>query len=65
MLETTLITEIELMEAVAETVAGATPAVRYRVTVMSEAGRSVLWLSENAAEQLAEYLRQLPGSGSE
>ena len=65
MLETTLITEIELMEAVAEVAAGATPVVRYRVTAMSEAGRLVLWLSENAAEQLAEYLRQLPSADSE
>ena len=40
-LETTLITDVELMEAVVETAAGSTPAVRYRVAAMSEAGRVV------------------------
>ena len=64
MLETTLITEIELMEAVAETAPGSTPDIRYRVTAVSEAGRLVLWLSERAAKQLAEYLSQLPGYGT-
>ena len=39
MLETTLITDVELMEAVVETAAGSTPAVRYRAAAMSEAGQ--------------------------
>jgi hypothetical protein len=50
MLETTLITEIELMEAVVETSAGPPPVVRYRVAAMSEAGRIVLWLSEKSGK---------------
>jgi hypothetical protein len=40
----------ELMEAVAETAPGSKPIIRYRVTVMSDAGRLVLWLSESAAK---------------
>ena len=61
MLETTLITEVELMEAVVETAAGSKPAVRYRVAAISEAGRVVFWFSEIAAKQLAEYFASLPG----
>ena len=61
MLETTLITEAELMEAVVETAAGSKPAVRYRVAAMSEAGRVVFWFSEIAAKQLTEYFARLPG----
>ena len=49
------------MEAVVETAAGSTPAVRYRVAAMSEAGRVVFWFSEIAAKQLAEYFARLPG----
>jgi hypothetical protein len=65
MLETTLITEIELMEAVVETAPGSTPIIRYRVTAMSDAGRLVLWLSESAAKQLGEFLSQrFPADGS-
>ena len=49
------------MEAVVETAAGSTPAVRYRVAAMSEAGRVVFWCSEMAAKQLTEYFARLPG----
>ena len=61
MLETTLITEVELMEAVVETAAGSKPAVRYRVAAMSEAGRVVFLFLEIAAKQLADYFARLPG----
>ena len=58
MLETTLITEIELTEAVVETKPGSATVIRYRVTAMSETGRLVLWLSESAAQQLRGFLSQ-------
>jgi hypothetical protein len=44
------------MEAVAETAPGSKPIIRYRVTVIFDAGRLVLWLSESAAKQLGEFL---------
>jgi hypothetical protein len=49
------------MEPVEETSTDSAPAIRYRVTAISDAGRLILWLSDNAANQLAEYLLKLPG----
>ena len=62
-LETRLITEIERTEAVVEI-----PPAPHQLFVigwwMSEAGRIVLWLSEKAAKQLAEYLFKFPSDSS-
>ncbi len=57
--ETTLITGIIGSEEVIDS--HATPTIRYRVTVETDSGQSVLWISKAALKQLAARFATLSG----
>jgi hypothetical protein len=55
----TLIEKIIAAESVIDP--DAKPAIRYRVTVHTDSGQSDLWISKDAATELAAHLKALLG----